>query len=359
MKFNFKNVTLLKLYIYFGLLALINIFFSTENIYARTFTVNNIEISTPFEINFDKNEIIDEGFNKAFEQMILSIVQTKDQKKLEYTSINLIKGMVETFSINEEKFIDNIYYLSLSVSFNKKKIFNFIQRQNIFPSLPIKKKVFFMPIIFDENKGEIFIFSENNLYNLWNSNIKNYHLLEYILPTEDLEDLNLIKLNIDNLEKFKYEEIIKKYYLEDYIISIFYKNNNSIRVINKINFNNQIHLKNLKFEQLGLNKEKEILRLIENLKNVYENFWKEKNEINNSVKSSFFVSIGNSNNSIISDFEEVLGNIDLINNFRINKFDNNNNIYKIIFNGSPDYFLKTMKSKNYEFDTNNKIWILK
>ena len=79
MKFNFKFFSYKKLYIHFCILAFLNIFFSTENIFANTFTVNDIEISTPFEINFDKNEIIDEGFNQAFDQLILSIVQTKNQ----------------------------------------------------------------------------------------------------------------------------------------------------------------------------------------------------------------------------------------------------------------------------------------
>ena len=36
-----------------------------------------------------------------------------------------------------------------------------------------------------------------------------------------------------------------------------------------------------------------------------------------------------------------------------------NNIYKIIFNGSTDYFLEIMKDKNYEFDTQNQIWTVK
>ena len=130
--------------------------------------------------------MIDEGFIQAFDQMIYTIVQTKDQIKLENISLNSIKGMIETFSIKEEKFIDNIYYLSLKVTFNKKRIFNFLQRKNIYPSLPIKKKVFLIPIILDQSKEEILMFSESYLFNNWNSNIKNYHLLEYILPTEDL-----------------------------------------------------------------------------------------------------------------------------------------------------------------------------
>ena len=188
---------------HFCILAFFNIFFSTENIYAKTFTVNDIEISTPFEINFDKNKIIDEGFTKAFDHLILSIVQTNNQKKLKKIPIKLIKGMIETFSIKEEKFINEIYYLTLNVSFNKKKVFNLLESKSIFPSLPIKKDVLFIPIILDENKDEILIFSESYLFNNWNLDIKKYHLLNFILPTEDLEDFNLIKDNSKNLENYK------------------------------------------------------------------------------------------------------------------------------------------------------------
>jgi len=128
MKFNFNFN---KLYIYFLFLALLNIFFSTDFVRAKTFSINDIEISTPFEINFNKNNIIDKGFILAFDELILSIVQTKDQKKLQKTSPRIIKGMIETFSINEEKFIDEIYYLNLNVSFNKKKIFALLEKKNI------------------------------------------------------------------------------------------------------------------------------------------------------------------------------------------------------------------------------------
>jgi hypothetical protein len=359
MKFNFKFSTYKKLYIHLCFLALLNIFFSTDNIHAKTFSINDIEISTPFEINFDKNVIIDEGFIQAFDQLILSIVQSQDQKRLKNTSLSLIKGMIETFSIKEEKFINEIYYLSLNVSFNKKKIFNLLESKNIFPSLPIKKKVFFIPIILDEDKDEILMFSENYLFNKWNSKNKKYHLLDYVLPTEDLEDFNLIKSNSKNLEKYDFSKIIKKYNLKDYIIAIVFKNGDEVRVLNKINFNEKIDLKNLKFKNLKLDNEKEIDVFTENLKTIYENFWKSKNEINTSVKLSLTVSIDNNNNSKISKFEEILTDIDLIYNFYIFKFDNKNNIYKIIFNGSPEYFLKIMKNNSYMFNIQNQIWTVK
>ncbi len=359
MRFNIKLFNYKRLYIHFYFLALLNIFFSTENIQAKTFSINDIEISTPFEINFDKNKIINEGFSEAFDRLILSIVQTKDLKKLSKTSLSLIKGMIETFSIKEEKFINEVYYLSLNVSFNKKKILNLMEKKNIFPSLPVEKNIFFLPIIVDKNKDEILIFSENYIFNNWNSNNQKYHLLNYILPTEDLEDFNLIKRNSKNLESYNFKEIIQKYNLEEYIISFIFKGNNEIKVLNKINFNQKEDLKNISFQNLNIDNNQEADKLIESLKGVYENYWKSKNEINTSVKISLTISINNIDNLKISKFEETLNNTDLIYDFYIYKFDNKNTFYKIIFNGSPDHFLKIMKDQNYKFDIQKQIWVMK
>ena len=358
MKFNIKFFNYKKIYIHFCFLALINIFFSTENIQARTLTVNDIEISTPFEINFDKNEIIDKGFIKAFDRLILSISQTKDQKKFKNLSISIIKGLIETFSIKEEKFINEIYYLSLNVTFNKRKIFNLLEGKNIFPSIPVKQNIFFLPIIYDEKKNEISLFSESYLFNNWNLDLKKHHLLKYILPTEDIEDFNLIKLNSNNLENYDFKQIIQKYNLDNYIVSIIFKNNNKIKILNKINFNEKKDLKNL-IVNLDLNEEKNIDKLIITLKELFENYWKSKNEINTSVKLALTASVNNNDYSKISKFENVMNSLDLIYDFYIYKFDNKNNFYKIIFNGSPDYFLRIMKKNNYEFDIQNKIWIIK
>ena len=66
--------------------------------------------------------------------------------------------MIDTFSIKQEKFIDEVYYVNLGVSFNKKKVFNFLEKKNIFPSIPIKKNILFIPIIIDENKKNYLFF---------------------------------------------------------------------------------------------------------------------------------------------------------------------------------------------------------
>ena len=219
--------------------------------------------------------------------------------------------------------------------------------------------IFFLPIIIDKNKDEILIFSESYIFNNWNSYIQKYHLLNYILPTEDLEDFNLIKRNLKNLESYNFKEIIQKYNLDEYIISIIFKDNNDIKVLNKININQKEDLKNAIFSNLNIDNYQDADKLIERLKEVYENYWKNKNEINTSIKLSLTISISNSDNLEISKFEEILDNTDLIYDFYIYKFNNKDNFYKIIFNGSPDHFLKIMKNKNFKFDIQNQIWVMK
>ena len=66
---------------------------------------------------------------------------------------------------------------------------------------------------------------------------------------------------------------------------IVFRNDQEIRVLNKINFNETIDLKNLRFKNLNLDNIKDIEEFSGNLKTVFENYWKSKNEINTSIKS--------------------------------------------------------------------------
>ncbi len=359
MRYIFQNLKLRKLYIFFLFLALLNIFFSTGISLAKTFSINDVELSTPFKINFDKNKILDEGFVQAFNQLMLSSVQSEDYHKLKDIKLNQIKSMIETFSIKEEKFVNEIYYIKLNVSFNKKIIFDLLEKKNIFPSLPIKKDIIFIPIIVDQNQNQIKMFSNNIIYDQWNSNIKQHELLNYILPTEDLDDLNFVKKNSENLENIEFSEIVKKYNLENYIISIFFVGSKQTRLLNKISFHNKKTLKNTLVKNIDFNNNNEINNFINLLKITFEDYWKSQNEINTSVKLPLTISVENSNNIKIYELEEKLSNMDLIYNFNIYKFDNKNNIYKIIFNGTPDKFIELMKNNNYEFENINKIWVMK
>ena len=110
---------------------------------------------------------------------------------------------------------------------------------------------------------------------------------------------------------------------------------------------------------INFNRKDDVKKFIETIKITLEDYWKSQNEINTSVKLPLTISVKNSNNLKINQLEEKLSNIDLIYNFYIYKFNNKNNIYKIIFNGTPSKFLEVMNDNNYKFETTNKIWVMK
>ena len=346
------------LYIFFSVLALIIFFFSTKEVEAKSFEINNIEISIPFENDFDKNNVVDSGFKKAFFELIYTLTKSSDHKKIKSIQLNQIKSMIETFSIQEEKFIDQIYYVKLGVSFNKKKIFNYLEKKNIFPSQIIREKFLFIPIIIDENINDLIIFSKNPIYNKWNEDKSRFALINYLLPTEDLEDLNLIKKNLDNIENYNFNEITKKYSLDNYIISLIFKSKNEIRVLSKIfNKKNEI-IKNDTFKNIDLSKQKDLSIFINDLKNSFEDNWKKLNEINTSIKLPIVIKFKNNDVRKTIQFEAVLNDIELVNDFFIKRFDKEFVFYEILFNGSVQNFINIMQNKDYNLNTQKKVWTM-
>ena len=347
------------LYIFLILLSLNIFFFSTDKIFAKSFDIENIDLSRPFEINFDKNQVINEGFERAFFELISLIVSSSDRNKINNIKLNELKGMIESFSIQEEKFIKEVYHVNLGVSFNKKKIYKYLEERNIFPSVPNKKKFLFIPIIIDESKKDLLIFDKNEIFKNWNIDIEKTHLIEYLLPTEDLEDLDQIKKNYEIIEQYNFNEVISKYNLDDSIISLIFKDKVGLRVMSRITYNNNVVIKNKSFPSKDLNDKNQVNKLIKELKLVYEDHWKKINQINTSIKLLLNIKISNNNSKILSNFEKNLNNLDLVNYFFITKFDKDYTYYRVIFNGTPSNFLKTMEEKDYKFNTQNKIWSLR
>ncbi|MAQ28172.1 MAG: hypothetical protein CMJ03_01495, partial [Pelagibacteraceae bacterium] len=200
----------------------------------------------------------------------------------------------------------------------------------------------------------ISLLSENPFYLNWTKFNKKYHLLDYVLPNEDLDDLNIIKNNINNLEDYEFKEIITKYQLKDYIIVILFKNEKSIRVLTRIKFNNEFILLNENFSYKSI--EDDIELIINSLKISYENSWKKINLINTSIKLPITISIDSSKFSLIKKFENKIENMDLVYNYYIESFSNNEVIYKIVYNGTPNKFLEEFNPEDIKVDLTNNVW---
>ena len=354
-----KLLKLLKVYIFFISYVLFIIIFSTTYLKANTFKVTDIEISSPFELNFKKNTVIDKGFRTSFLNLLSMITTSGDKNKINIISMKEIKSMIDSFTISNERFVNNEYFAKLETSFNKKKILNFLEKRNIFPSMAIKNKVLLVPILVDTETENIYLFNNNLFYKNWNNIKENYQLLEYLLPNEDLEDLKDIQKVSSSIETYDFTNLIKKYDLNDYIISIIYKNKDNIKILSKINLNNSLKINNQKYFKMNLKNESDFKKILENLKNVYEDQWKKNNEINTSIKLPINISVNSKDYDKIIKLEKILNSFDLISDFYILKFDNQNTRYKIIYNGSPKTFLNDMNKRNFVLEMENNVWTIK
>ena len=99
--------------------------------------------------------------------------------------------------------------------------------------------------------------------------------------------------------------------------------------------------------------------ILNNLKNSYEDEWKKNNEINTSIKLPLIISINSKDYKKIMYLEDVLTKTDLISNFYILNFNNQNIQYRIIYNGSPKNFFNNMSNKNFNIVMENNVWTVK
>ena len=149
--------------------------FSTTGAKAKTYNIENIEIIEPYNLGFKKEIVIDKAFKSAFEILISRIINSDNIKSVDFNNIDEIRTMVDSFLIQNEKFIDNNYIGEFNILFNRKDVLNFLNSKNITASTPKKKKILFIPIYIDVSTNELIMYSENKYYKKWNKQIiKNY-----------------------------------------------------------------------------------------------------------------------------------------------------------------------------------------
>jgi len=346
------------LYIFFLVLIIIFSEFSTNFAKAKNFVINDIEIQEEYDLNFDKAKVVDRAFKRAFEILISKILQSENKSILRSINLNQIKSFVESFSIREEKFVDNNYQAKINVDFNKKDLVNYLNSKGVITSSINSLDVVILPILIDLKKNQIFSYSNNPFFLNWNLNNEKYHQINYVLPNEDIEDFSIIRKNVSDIENYNFNEIFNKYNVKNRILLVLLKQDNLIKVFSKLNLENSEmyinkELKNLNFKDLD-----QINKAILDLKNDYENKWKSLNKINKSIILPIRLSIDSNNFSLSNNLENYLNEVDLISNYKIENFNSKQIIYKIIFNSTPDKFLKIMENAKFKIDTSKDIWKL-
>ena len=331
----------------------------TTGAQSKIFKIEDIEISEPFDANFNKEKVINKAFFVGFNELTSSIITTKDKPKIKNLKLNEINYLVESFEIKNESFLDKKYIAKINVNFNKKRTLNFFEKKNIFPSLKKKRDFLTILIFIDNDKNQIFLFENNPFYKNWNNDIKKYFLINYILIDEDIEDFKIINENKNNIENLQFNKIIKKYDLDDYIVSIIFKSKKELRILSKFFFGKDLKIINKKYKDINLADQNKLDALILETKTDLEDLWKSNNLINTSLKLPINLQLNPKDNLMIVNLEREMDEIDLIYDYYITKISSLNLNYKVIFNGSPKQFLKIMHEKNIIIDTENGIWKIK
>ncbi len=352
---------IIKIFLYnFFIIFFIHLFiFSTNKVFANTYKIENIEISDEYNTNFNKDDIIDKAFVKAFRILINKITVSKDHEALKTQNLKLIKSFVESFSVVNEKFENNKYYGTYEISFNKSKILSFLRNKNVFHSRMIEKKVLFIPIFINLEQSNLLLFDENPFYFNWNNEKKNQYLLKYILQNEDLEDYKLIQERINFIENYDFKEIISKYELnENFIIFIVFKDSDKFKTFSKFNINSvQSNFKE-EFKLFQFDDSENIQKLINFMKIRYDDEWKKINLINSSIKLNIQLNIDSKKTSLIEKVESAIREIEIIERYQITNFNNQIISYSILSNSTPDKLAKEFEKFNIKVIIENNIWTL-
>ena len=357
MHLNISFLSLKRAYIIFFSTVLFFNFSSTE-LKSSIFSVNDIEITEPFELNFKKEKVVDKAFIEAFKRLMKMTVISSEEIKLSRIKNNEIKNLIDSFKIKDERFIKNYYSAKFDVNFNKQNTLLFFEKKNIFPSLPKKKSIFILPILIDTTNSTVNLFNQNPFFFNWPTGTSKHFLLDYILPTEDIDIINTLNQNIENLENYNYSNIINKYNVKDFIVCLIFQDNDKIKVLSKITINSNEKIQNNIYNNINLDDENELISLIISIKNNYEDNWKKINQINRSVKLPLNISVDANDYQKNKLFKEFLHNTEFVSNFFIKDFNNKKINYRIIFNGSPARFLDLCNKNNILIDTTNQIWQL-
>jgi hypothetical protein len=121
-------------------------------------------------------------------------------------------------------------------------------------------------------------------------------------------------------------------------------------------YDGEVKISNQSYKKVDISDDLQLLNIIEKTKIFFEDIWKQNNQINTSIKLPINISINSKKVKQIQLIENYLAQLDLVSNFYVTSFNNNNTIYKIIFNGNPNQFLTLMKEKDIDIDTNQEIW---
>ena len=322
----------------------------------NVFTINNVKVEGPVDINFSRDKYINLAFKESFKVLTNKILLTRDLKKVNNAKLSQIKKLVESFQILKESYKEDIYKATIKIKYNERRIKSFLGEKNISFSQPENISAVFFPVLFIED--ELQNFNENFFYKEWsNLKIKN-KLINFILPLDDLEDISEIRKMKDKIEELNIEKLVSKYDEKNYVFSLMELNNNKLNVYLKIDFNKNKVSKNIFYDIKDINSTEELKDILIDLKLKITDLWKEENLINVLMPLSINLKFQHKNINNLDNLKKTFDKINIIDNYTLEEINIKYSKFKIYYFGNPKKLRTELFQFGYELKNNQGLWQL-
>ena len=317
------------------------------------FTVNNIQVNKKTFKN--KEELINIAFKKGFDQLNSKILLEEDYSKIKNISLRNIKNLVSHYQIIKNKDDDNQTLSLINLYFKRDKMYNFYSQNNIKYSDVSGKILKILPVLLLND--EIFIYDNNFFYENWieNTKEKKNENIEYVFPIENLETIEAIKKNQDNLEIVNLDNIFDKDIEKDNLLIIIDYNKQKTKFFLKGTISSKKIIKNLTYMDKKVEKI-EYLNVLKFLKKEILELVKSQNIIDVGAPSFLNINLSLKNQNDLFLFQNILSGVDLIENFKVKKFNNRFAYININYYGKINKIREKLIEKGLDIKFNNNEW---
>ena len=324
--------------------SILIILFKTETVLSdnNIFNVNNIEISK--ETSKNKEKLISDAFKKAFDELINRLLLEDDYKRISKTNLEQIRKLISYYQIiNEDENKEN-NNVKINVFFDKDKMHDFFYGKNILYSDIINTEVILFPLL--KKEDQYFIYTQNYFYENWNEE-KSDNLIQYILTTENIENIQRINLNKDNIYKIEVSDFFKEHETDNIVFANIEVKKDTAEVFLNTRIEGKKINKNLSIKNKeNLNKKEFYREIIFEINNIIRDLIKSQNLIDVRTPSFLNVEIKLNKKSNLVEFSNRLNKIDLIDNFYVQKLNKDYVLVKIKYLGKINKIINKLKDQN-------------
>ncbi len=326
-------------------LIIIIFLFKTGNVFSDTniFNVDNIIVES--ENNQNKERVLSKAFKQGFKKLIKRILLKKDHKVALQTSLEDIKEMISNYQIQNSEDLKKANELRVNLSFDKERMNNFFYSRGISYADISKTKLVLFPVLVENET--IYLFSDNYFFKNWNidEKEKNNEFVDYILPVENLEDIQFIESKKRSLESVNPKEILSNYDIDNYIFLVIKISDEKIDIFLKGTFSDNNIVKNFDIHNSNNNdRESDFQSFIKIIKDEINEIWKAQNLIDNRIPSFLTITADIKKQNDLLKIQTILRDIELIENFYVLELGKNYVIIRIKYLGKMD----KIKSKFYD-----------